>query len=256
LPATGGRSFREDITNWESQRAAFQDWADEMLPGTYLDYHLGYAFGTDRSVPEHDQGDNGYPTITYTARGSPILPHVNLKGLSPKVTAALLEEFLGIAWSKPFQISVSSSLLTYHPVDSALPDGSTASIPWAALNKCSDGYIMPSCLPNDFNILKPTEMVPSDIYRLYEHIVKSQQSPDGIPFRFTFDEKILASLTPTSVNNPPQVLEASPAHSPSPPAFDDTQNHAHGDNDSEKKRQHDGSDDDEASPVAKKSKTR
>jgi hypothetical protein len=68
-------------------------------------------------------------------------------------------------------------------------------------------------------------MVPSDIYRLYEHIVKSQQSPDGIPFQFTFDEKILASLAQTCVNNPLQDLELSPAHSPSPlPAFDDIQN--------------------------------
>jgi hypothetical protein len=153
---------------------------------------------------------------------------------------------------------VSSSLLTYHTVDRALPDGSMASIPWAALNKCRDGYIMTSYLPNDLNILKPTEMVPSDIYRLYEHIVKSQQSPDGIPFRFTFDKEILASLARTSVNNPPQGLELSPARSPSPPPpFDDIQNHAHGDNnDLEKKRQHDGSGNDGASQVVKKSKIR
>ena len=93
--------------------------------------------------------------ITYTLHGSPILPHVNLKGLSPEATAALLEEFLGIAWSKPFQISESSSLLTYHAVDHALPDGLMASIPWAALNQFTDGYIMLSCLPNDLNTLKP-----------------------------------------------------------------------------------------------------
>jgi hypothetical protein len=31
----GGRSFKEDITDWESQCAAFQVWADEMLPGIW-----------------------------------------------------------------------------------------------------------------------------------------------------------------------------------------------------------------------------
>jgi hypothetical protein len=89
LPATGGRSFKEDITNWESQRAAFQDWADEMLPGIWT---IVLAANVTLIVLYQNmihKDNNGYPTITYTTCGSPILPHVNLKGLSLEATAAL-----------------------------------------------------------------------------------------------------------------------------------------------------------------------
>jgi hypothetical protein len=74
----------------------------------------------------------------------------------------------------------------------ALPSGVTYDIPWSALDESRDSYVMSVCLPNGLTTLNPLKMAPHDVYRVYEHIVTSQQSPDGIPFKFTIDEKIHA----------------------------------------------------------------
>ena len=100
----GSRSFKDDITNWDVQRVAFKKWADEMLPGI-LDVSCApdsvlTSFPAVHSVPERKAPDAACPTIAYTADGSPLLPHIDLNGISPQVTVSILQAFMIAAWSK------------------------------------------------------------------------------------------------------------------------------------------------------------
>jgi hypothetical protein len=103
-------------------------------------------------------------------------------------------------------------------------------------------------------------MIPSDVYRLYEQILASQQAPDGVPFKFIFDKSITLTLvtsecsrktnscysaTRSKVNGPAL------AHDETPP-----DNSGEGQNDSGEKRKLDGDDQGEENRIAKKGRDR
>jgi hypothetical protein len=117
---------------------------------------------------------------------------------------------------------------------------------------------MSTCLPNDLMTLNPLEMTPSDTYRVYGHIVTSQQSPDGIPFKFTIDESVRGALIQGSNG---YILAQSSIRSPLPLPAADGPNEQQGDSDGKvtsKKRKDHGNNQDEESDVhtAKKTKAR
>jgi hypothetical protein len=94
---------------------------------------------------------------------------------------------------------------------------------------------------------------------LYEHIVTSQQSPDGIPFRFTFDKDTLDTI-PVAGGKSPTV--SPPARNPS--VFPKSSN-LHESNESRgsvdrdnlgQKQKYDDRSEDEAEIAAKKGKPR
>ena len=58
------------------------------------------AIKIELSPPNHNGFEDRGPMITHAADGSPILPHVDLKVLSPQEATALLKEFFVAAWSK------------------------------------------------------------------------------------------------------------------------------------------------------------
>ena len=75
-----------------------------MLPGIL---HVSCApdsvltsFPAVHSVPERKAPDAACPTIAYTADGSPLLPHIDLNGISPQVIVSILQAFMIAAWSK------------------------------------------------------------------------------------------------------------------------------------------------------------
>lgn len=87
--------------------------------------------------------------------------------------------------------------------ENALPAGLVAAVPWTALSERIEEFIDPACVPVNLQAWNPAEMDLSDVYWLYEHIISSQESPDGTRFKFIINNKILASLAPVSTDNPP-----------------------------------------------------
>ena len=100
--------------------------------------------------------------------------------------------------------------------ENALPSGSVDTIPWLALGEQIGQFVHPACLPFNLQTLNLAEMDMSDVYRLYEHIVLLQESPDGIPFHFTIDNTTFTSLAPLAVAPNSPLLPAAMPSTPSP----------------------------------------
>jgi len=100
--------------------------------------------------------------------------------------------------------------------ENALPSGLVTTVPRAALSERTEEFIDPACVPVNLQTWNPAEMDLSDVYQLYEHIISSQESPDGTQFKFILNNKILASLAPDPLpptSSPTQSTMGSPAPS-------------------------------------------
>ena len=106
--------------------------------------------------------------------------------------------------------------LTQLLTENALPFRSVDTIPWLALGKQIGQFVHPACLPFNLQTLNLAKMDMSDVYRLYEHIILLQESPDGIPFHFTIDNMTSTSLAPLAVAPSGPLLPAAMPLTPSP----------------------------------------
>ena len=81
-----------------------------------------------------------------------------------------------------------------------MPTNNNVSIPWQDLDSRRTSFIDATCIPSGLATLKPSSMPLQDVYTLYSHIIKIQDSDHA--FKFKDDCKSLHSpSTPAPANS-------------------------------------------------------